>query len=91
MDAAKHEAAMLAAAQRTLDWAAAIIYAHARDPVFQKRIQCGKGDYRMVSLHLSGVLKVHDAQTGVLLAESQAGRLNVLRLGTQPETSAEGD
>jgi hypothetical protein len=71
-------------AQRGLELANRIIKAHARDPVFQKRIAAEKGFHVLVSLSLSGAVQLHNATTGELLAESEPGQPTVLREGFVP-------
>lgn len=65
-----------------LAWASDVLHAHAKDPVFRHRVAVAKGDTRLVSFHINGVLKVHDAVTGKLLAESQPGDLRTPKGGS---------
>jgi hypothetical protein len=73
-------------AQKRLAWALNIIRNHQGDVVYKKQISAAKGITLVVSVRLPGVLRVSDALTGEVLAESAPGDLLSLAEGFTPPT-----
>ena len=68
------------AAARRLRQAATIAELHIKNPLFQKRV--GRGaDAVVVRFEWPGILAVYDPKTGELLAVSECGQPDVLRVG----------
>jgi len=81
----RHHAVRLKLAADTLAWGLRIIESHQGPLVYRKLVNMGQGESRIVTLHLPGILRVSDARTGVLLAESRPGELLDIAEGFEPE------
>ncbi len=84
-DPRRHAAQMKLAAD-TLAWGLRITESHQGPLVYRKLVNLGQGESRIVTLHLPGILRVSDARTGVVFAESRAGDLLHLAEGFEPES-----
>lgn len=60
-------------ARARLAWALGIIQNHQGDVVFKKQVRAAKDVTLVISVRLPGVLRVSDAMTGDVLAESAPG------------------
>jgi hypothetical protein len=84
-DDSRRDAAMMKLAADILAWGLRIVESHQGSLVYRKSVNLGQGESRIVTLHLPGILRVNDARTGVLLAESRPGDLLNLAEGFKPE------
>jgi hypothetical protein len=82
----RHHAVRLKLAADILAWGVRIIESHQGPLVYRKLVNMGQGESRIVTLHLPGILRVCDARTGVVFAESRAGDLLHLAEGFEPES-----
>jgi hypothetical protein len=71
-------------ARLRLAWALNIIQNSQGDVVYKKQITAGKGMPWIISIRLPGVLRISDALTGDVLAESAPGDLLNLAPGFAP-------
>jgi|GEM_PF-3785928 len=67
-------------AERRLAWALGIIENHQGDVVFKKQVRVEKSAF-VITVRLPGVLRVSDALSGAVLAESAPGNLLTLADG----------
>ena len=67
-------------AERRLSWALGIVSNHEGDVVFKKQLRVEKRAF-VISFRLPGVLRVSDAMSGDVLAESAPGNLLTLADG----------
>lgn len=73
-------------ARARLAWALGIIQNHQGDVVFKKQVRAAKDVTLVISVRLPGVLRISDAMTGDVLAESAPGDPLTLADGFKPPT-----
>jgi hypothetical protein len=78
-------AALRAAATSELALALRLINAHDGSLIYSREVTIGRRDRLILSVHLPGILRVADAETGHVLAESVPGDMLTLAPGFEPK------
>lgn len=81
----RFRAAYRAAAARELALALRLITAHDGSLIYSREVTIGRRERLILSVHLPGILRVADAETGQVLAESLPGDMLTLAPGFEPK------